>query len=128
MVVTSLEAASYETKKPAPKIPTIIGSTTVKAKAVATAASTALPPLANISAPAREAMGWFAEIIPPEAAASCLSHSKINPALLRQPFFALILRLSLQWQMRVNLEVIDAWGCGAGQTYSNILTPREWVV
>jgi hypothetical protein len=42
---------------PAPKTPTIIGSTTVSANSDATAASTALPPPASISAPAAEASG-----------------------------------------------------------------------
>lgn len=36
-----------------------VGSTTVKATAIATAASTALPPAQNISMPAIAAKGWL---------------------------------------------------------------------
>jgi hypothetical protein len=42
---------------PPPKMPTIIGSTTVRVNRAATAASMALPPAASISAPAAEASG-----------------------------------------------------------------------
>ena len=42
---------------PPPRMPTIIGSTTVSANKAAIAASIALPPAANISAPAAEARG-----------------------------------------------------------------------
>jgi hypothetical protein len=42
---------------PAPKMPTIIGSTTVSAKSAPIAASTALPLAASISAPAAEPSG-----------------------------------------------------------------------
>jgi hypothetical protein len=42
---------------PAPKMPTIIGSTTVSANSAPMAASTALPPAASISAPAAEPSG-----------------------------------------------------------------------
>ena len=42
---------------PAPKMPTIMGSTTVSAKSAPMAASTALPPAASISAPAAEPSG-----------------------------------------------------------------------
>src|SRR5262245_54999466 len=65
-------SASRIRMKPAPKIETIIGSTTVRAKAVATAASKALPPRANISSPASEASGWFAATTASLAITSCL--------------------------------------------------------
>ena len=42
----------------------IIGSTTVRANSDATAASTALPPAASISAPAADASGWLVTTIP----------------------------------------------------------------
>src|SRR5438876_12417437 len=58
--------------KPAPKIETIIGSTTVSAKSVAIMASTALPPRTNISVPASEARGWFEATTPLAAATSRL--------------------------------------------------------
>src|SRR5690606_25821633 len=58
--------------KPAPKMVTIIGSTTVSANMVAIAASTALPPLTSISVPAREASGGFEVTMPLEATAGCL--------------------------------------------------------
>ena len=49
--------ASLKTKKPAPNMLTIIGSTTVRAKREATVASKAFPPWASISTPAELARG-----------------------------------------------------------------------
>ena len=72
---------------PAPNMPTIIGSTTVSANAVATAASTALPPIASISAPAADAMGWLEATMPREPAADFLNGIKGLPARSRQPLF-----------------------------------------
>ena len=57
---------------PAPNMPIIIGSTTLRAKAEATAASMALPPIASISRPAAEPIGWLVETIPFVATASRL--------------------------------------------------------
>jgi hypothetical protein len=57
IVIVSPVRPSRITKKPAPNGETIIGSTTERAKRVATAASTALPPSARISAPATDASG-----------------------------------------------------------------------
>jgi hypothetical protein len=44
---------------PSPPIPLLVGSTTVSAIAVATAASKALPPFLSISSPAWAARGWL---------------------------------------------------------------------
>src|SRR5436853_5692017 len=69
---------------PAPKIETIIGSTTVSANAVAIAASKALPPRASISTPAAEASGWFDATTASEATSSRFRASKGDPARARQ--------------------------------------------
>src|SRR5438045_255841 len=69
---------------PAPKMLTIIGSTTVKAKAVAIAASTALPPRANVSNPAAEASGWLAATTTRDATTSSLLVVNCVPARARQ--------------------------------------------
>jgi len=70
---------------PAPKMPTIMGSTTVTANSAAMAASTALPPAASISAPAAEPSGWLVTTMPSEAVAGRFSVSKVVPARLRHP-------------------------------------------
>ena len=49
-----------------------MGSATVNAKRLATAASKALPPLASISSPAKLAWGWFVTTTPLPPTASCL--------------------------------------------------------
>jgi hypothetical protein len=68
---------------PPPITPTIIGSTTVSASRLATAASIALPPRAKISAPAAEASGWLVTtILAPQAGR--LSHSNDTVACARQ--------------------------------------------
>ena len=54
---------------------TIIGSTTVSAKSVATAASTALPPRASISIPALLASGWFDVTTPRDATTSAFRNA-----------------------------------------------------
>ncbi len=69
---------------PPPRMPTIIGSTTVSAKNAAMAASIALPPAASISAPAAEARAWLVTTIPRRPAAGCFSHVKVVPARVRQ--------------------------------------------
>jgi hypothetical protein len=58
---------------PAPQMPTIMGSTTVRAKSEAMAASIALPPAASISAPAAEPSGWLVTTMPQDPRAGCLS-------------------------------------------------------
>src|SRR5947207_1341938 len=65
---------------PAPKMPTITGSTTVSAKSDETAASTALPPAASISAPAADASGWLVTTIPRAALTGRFSVSNTVPA------------------------------------------------
>src|SRR5476649_1993947 len=67
-----------------PISPTIIGSTTVSANWVATAASTALPPPASISMPAAEASGWFDATMPRLPCAGFFSQVKRVPARSRQ--------------------------------------------
>src|SRR5579875_3240363 len=59
--------------KAMPPTPLMNGSTTPMAKAVATAASMALPPRRSISAPASAASGCIAATIPPLDTASVLS-------------------------------------------------------
>ena len=61
---------------PPPRMPTIIGSTTVSANSAATAASTALPPPSRISAAAAEASGWFVTAMPREPTAGRFSQTK----------------------------------------------------
>jgi hypothetical protein len=75
---------------PAPKTPTIIGSTTVRAKSEAMAASMAFPPAASISAPATEASGWFVPTTPREAVTGRFSVSNSVPARLRQPLAVML--------------------------------------
>jgi hypothetical protein len=58
--------------EPAPKGDSLIGSTTDRAKSVATAASTALPPAVSTSMPAAEASGWFDATTAPDAITSRL--------------------------------------------------------
>jgi hypothetical protein len=53
-------------------MPTIIGSTTDAAKAVATAASATVPPAESICSPAAAAIGWFAETTAWDAITGCL--------------------------------------------------------
>ena len=62
--------------KPPPSRPTIMGSTTDRVNKAATAASTALPPAANISVPAAEARGWLVTTMPRAPKAGCLSVEK----------------------------------------------------
>ncbi len=69
---------------PPPEKPTIIGSTTLSANRVATAASTALPPAASISAPAMAPSGLFAVTMPLEPVAGRFSQSKTTLARSRQ--------------------------------------------
>ena len=71
---------------PPPISPTIIGSTTVSANCVATAASIALPPAASISAPAAEASGWLLVTIPRLPVAGCFCVVNGAPAWLCQVF------------------------------------------
>jgi len=66
-----------------PISPTIIGSTTVSANCMATAASTALPPAASISSPAAEASGWLETAMPRGPCAGCFSQVKCVPARSR---------------------------------------------
>src|SRR6187401_1953837 len=68
--------------KPAPKMVTIIGSTTVRANIVAIAASTALPPFTSISVPASEARGWLEVTIPFEATVGCLIVGRVRPLMV----------------------------------------------
>ena len=70
-------------KMPPPEKPTIIGSTTVSVNSVATAASTALPPAASISAPAIAPSGLFAVTMPRLPVAGCFSQSKVTFARAR---------------------------------------------
>jgi hypothetical protein len=49
---------------PTPPRPDMKGSTTLRAAATATAASTALPPASSISIPAIDARGWAEVTIP----------------------------------------------------------------
>jgi hypothetical protein len=69
---------------PPPRTPTIIGSTTVKVKNAAIAASTALPPAASISAPAAEANGWLVTTMPRMPVAGCFSQRNVVPARVCQ--------------------------------------------
>src|SRR5712691_8169466 len=81
--------------KPIPPSPLFHGSRTASAKAVATTASTALPPVANISAPTAAATPFCAATTPPRDAATgffttqfCVSGGisqhldRIDPALI----------------------------------------------
>src|SRR2546428_668105 len=83
------------TMKPIPPSPLFHGSRTASAKAVATTASTALPPVANISAPTAAATPFCAATTPPRDAATgffttqfCVSGGisqhldRIDPALI----------------------------------------------
>ena len=56
--------ASQMSEKRSPPTPVDIGSTTLRAAAVATAASTALPPAIIIRSPAIAASGWLVATIP----------------------------------------------------------------
>ena len=67
-----------------PISPTIIGSTTVSANCMATAASIALPPAASISRPAAEASGWLVTTMPLVPCAGCFSQVNCVPARSRQ--------------------------------------------
>ena len=69
---------------PPPKMPTIMGSTTVSVKSAATAPSTALPPAASISAPAAEASGWLVTTMPRVPTAGVFSQSNRVAARSRQ--------------------------------------------
>ena len=69
---------------PPPRMPTIIGSTTVSVKNAAIAASIALPPAASISAPAAEASGWLVTTMPRVPVAGCFSQRNVVPARVRQ--------------------------------------------
>src|SRR5260370_18336670 len=64
--------------------PTIIGSTTVSANWVATAASMALPPAASISMPAADANGWLEATMPALACAGRFSQVNCVAARSRQ--------------------------------------------
>ena len=80
-MTTSRPSASRMRAVPPPKMPTIIGSTTVSVNSAATVASIALPPDAIISAAAADASGWFVTAMPREAVTGVFSHSKTVPAL-----------------------------------------------
>src|SRR4051794_7518803 len=67
MVVIAPVRPSRIRKKPAPNGETIIGSTTDSENSIATAASTAFPPEARISAPTAAASGWLATAIAVDA-------------------------------------------------------------
>ena len=69
---------------PPPRMPTIIGSTTVSVKNAAIAASIALPPAASISAPAADASGWLVTTMPRMPVAGCFSQRNVVPARVRQ--------------------------------------------
>ena len=69
---------------PPPRMPTIIGSTTVSVNSAAMAASIALPPAASISAPAAEASGWLVTTMPRGPVAGCFSQRNVVPARARQ--------------------------------------------
>src|SRR5207302_2901840 len=60
----------WTTIKPMPPSPLFHGSRTASAKAVATTASTALPPAASISAPTAAATPFCAATMPPRDAAN----------------------------------------------------------
>src|SRR5204863_9309220 len=60
---------------PPPRMPTIIGSTTVSANSAATAPSIALPPPSRTSAAAADASGWLVTAMPREPAADRFSHA-----------------------------------------------------
>ncbi len=56
--------ASKLMAKPPPPSPQLIGFTTARVNAAATAASTALPPSSSMRSPAREASGWAVATAP----------------------------------------------------------------
>lgn len=62
--LTSLLLASKNRQKTSPPMPVHDGSVTLRAAAVATAASAALPPSARISSPAWVASGWLEATMP----------------------------------------------------------------
>ncbi len=62
--------------RPPPAGPTIMGSTTERAKRAAMAASMALPPARSIWAPAAEARGWLVTTMPREPVAGRFSSAK----------------------------------------------------
>ena len=57
-------AASWTMANRSPPTPVIVGSTTDRTPAAATAASMALPPWLSMSRPAAEASGWLVAIMP----------------------------------------------------------------
>src|SRR5262249_36047624 len=65
-------------------MPTIIGSTTVRANRAEIAASIALPPAASISAPAADASGWLVTTMPRLPVAGHFSQLNVVPARVRQ--------------------------------------------
>ena len=79
---------------PPPSMPTIIGSTTVRVKNAAMAASIALPPAASISAPAAEASGWLVTTMPRAPVAGRFSQVKVAPARARQSELGMIFGLN----------------------------------
>ncbi len=66
-------SAEYTRMVPYPPIPDIMGSTTLRAAATATAASNAFPPRSSTSTPTRVARGWAVETMPPVAIAGTVS-------------------------------------------------------
>src|SRR5262245_47475412 len=123
---------------------TIIGSTTVSAKTVATAASMAFPPMASISRPAAAARGWLAATIPRAATASCFSVVKRLPALSRHallmPFSflheigargrSLLIKVTIYYACDAMLEPLDSYNREEkNETLSHtqtILIPLWW--
>src|SRR5471032_2654042 len=88
--------------------PTIIGSTTVRANWVATAASTALPPPASISMPAAEASGWFDATMPRLPCAGFFSQVKRVPARSRQ--FDAVMMYAPVIDLSQNLRPVGKFG------------------
>ena len=64
MTTASFMLASLTTMKPPPPMPDAFGSRTPRANPVATAASTALPPIFSMSMPTRDASGFAAATTP----------------------------------------------------------------
>ncbi len=62
--LTSFVSASKKRQKQSPPMPVLVGSVTLRAAAVATAASAALPPSWRTPTPAMEARGWLLATMP----------------------------------------------------------------
>ena len=73
-ITVCLPLAKRRCAMPPPKMPTIIGSTTLRVNSAPIAASKALPPADRISAPAAEASGWLVTTMPLVPIAGRFSH------------------------------------------------------